>query len=329
MVKLPDSLRPGVFVHTCVVRAGAQGGGLRRAALAGQAAPGAPAGPVLVRGAEDLAPFGEGTALYEMGLAALAAGGAPLWVAAAGQDYAAALSALAAQEGVGVLVSDGGGQALRQLLEEGAAAGREQVGILAGGDPQEAAQLAGELASARVAVACDGGQATHATAAAFGAQVAARGADGGLNGLWVDCPPPSQGGLTPAQSAGLLAAGVCPFEPAGEGLCCVRAVTTRTGEGRAWADLAAVLAVDEVVRGVRAGVAGRLAGQKHTAATRESIASQILVELEAQRQLGRIDRYEPPVVAAHPQDPAVCVATLRFQVAPELGQILLAAEILV
>ena len=108
-----------------------------------------------------------------------------------------------------------------------------------------------------------------------------------------------------------------------------RAVTTRTGEGRAWADLAAVLAVDEVVRGVRAGVAGRLAGQKHTAATRESIASQILVELEAQRQLGRIDRYEPPVVAAHPQDPAVCVATLRFQVAPELGQILLAAEILV
>ena len=57
MVKLPDSLRPGVFVHTCVVRAGAQGGGLRRAALAGQAAPGAPAGPVLVRGAEDLAPY--------------------------------------------------------------------------------------------------------------------------------------------------------------------------------------------------------------------------------------------------------------------------------
>ena len=77
MVKLPDSLRPGVFVHTCVVRAGAQGGGLRRAALAGQAAPGAPAGPVLVRGAEDLAPFGEGTALYEMGLAALAAGAPP------------------------------------------------------------------------------------------------------------------------------------------------------------------------------------------------------------------------------------------------------------
>ena len=55
----------------------------------------------------------------------------------------------------------------------------------------------------------------------------------------------------------------------------------------------------------------------------------ILVELEAQRQLGLIDRYDAPVVAAHPQDPAVCVATLRFQVAPELGQVLLAAEILV
>ena len=74
---------------------------------------------------------------------------------------------------------------------------------------------------------------------------------------------------------------------------------------------------------------GRLGSLKNSAATRESIATQVLVELEAQRQLGRIDRYEPPVVAAHPQDPAVCVATLRFQVAPELGQILLAAEILV
>ena len=329
MVKRPDTLRPGVYVHTCVARAGAQGTPAQRAGLAGQVGQGAPVGPALIGTPEELEPFGTGSALYEMGLAALAQGCGPFWVAAAGEDYAAALSALSLQEGVGVLVSDGEPQALLETLKTAAQAGREQVGVVPVGDPEEAVAAAGALDSARAAVVCDGGQDTHATAAAFGVQVAAQGASGSLNGLWVDCPPPGQGGLTPTQSAALLAAGVCPFEPAGEGLRCVRAVTTHTGEGRTWADLSAVLAVDQVVRGVREAVSNRLGGLKNSAATRESIASQILVELEAQRQLGLIDRYDAPVVAAHPQDPAVCVATLRFQVAPELGQVLLAAEILV
>ena len=73
----------------------------------------------------------------------------------------------------------------------------------------------------------------------------------------------------------------------------------------------------------------RLRGLKNNAVTRESIASQITVELEAKRALGVIDSYEPPRVTAHPCDASVCVATLSMRVAPEISQIVVAAEIVV
>ena len=83
---------------------------------------------------------------------------------------------------------------------------------------------------------------------------------------------------------------------------------------------------------IRIGTAAagtRLRGLKNNAVTRESIASQITVELEAKRALGVIDSYEPPRVTAHPCDASVCVATLSMRVAPEISQIVVAAEIVV
>ena len=53
------------------------------------------------------------------------------------------------------------------------------------------------------------------------------------------------------------------------------------------------------------------------------------MELEAKRALGVIDSYEPPRVTAHPCDASVCVATLSMRVAPEISQIVVAAEIVV
>lgn len=112
----------------------------------------------------------------------------------------------------------------------------------------------------------------------------------------------------------------------------MRAITTgRTGDASEGphAALSTALAVDAVVTAVRGAVGTRLRGLKNNAVTRESIASQITVELEAKRALGVIDSYEPPRVTAHPCDASVCVATLSMRVAPEISQIVVAAEIVV
>ena len=113
----------------------------------------------------------------------------------------------------------------------------------------------------------------------------------------------------------------------------MRALTTsRTVNGlpdNTFSALSTVLAVDEVVGAVRRAVRARLHGLKNNAVTRESIASQITVELERERALGVIDSYRPPRVAAHPDDASVCVATLSLRVAPEINQIVIAADIVV
>ena len=153
-----------------------------------------------------------------------------------------------------------------------------------------------------------------------------------LNGLPLRLEKPFDGMLTAVQIETLLRAGVAPFEGRGEGAACVRAITTgRTGDASEGphAALSTALAVDAVVTAVRGAVGTRLRGLKNNAVTRESIASQITVELEAKRALGVIDSYEPPRVTAHPCDASVCVATLSMRVAPEISQIVVAAEIVV
>lgn len=168
--------------------------------------------------------------------------------------------------------------------------------------------------------------------AAFAAAAANAAGTNSLNGLPLRLEKPFDGTLTAVQIETLLRAGVAPFERRGEGAACVRAVTTgRTGDAveGPHAALSTALAVDAVVSAVRGAVGTRLRGLKNNAVTRESIASQITVELEAKRALGVIDSYEPPRVTAHPCDASVCVATLSMRVAPEISQIVVAAEIVV
>ena len=326
MVFLPDTMRPGVFIQTSVRPRGGAAGRRRGVAIVGRASGGEGA-PVRVESLADLEAFGAGSALQEMGRVLLEAGVSPLWAAAAGEDYAAAFAGLEALEGVGVVAADGGGAALAAHVRSCAGAGRERVGLLAVPGPEQAAREAAALDCERVAVVCDGGSATHRTAAALAAVAACAGAGASLNGAQL--PLGEFGGaLAPAQSEALLKAGVTPVERAGDEAVCVRAVTTRQND-RALADLSTVLAADEVVGAVRAAVQGRLRGLRNSGVTRESVASQALVELEALRALGVIDGYAAPTVEPHPQDPAVCVVTLAFRVAPELSQIVLAAEITV
>ncbi|WP_066456888.1 phage tail sheath C-terminal domain-containing protein [Anaerotruncus rubiinfantis] len=332
MIHIPTTMRPGVFTDLRV-HAAAACGMYRGIAAVARTVSGEPGEATLVRDPAQAAVFGTDSALYEMIKALLEAGASQIYAIPAGEDYTAAFAA-AERLPVYLLVCDGGADVLAAHISACCENGRERIGLLAVSDPTAAAAAAGTLNHPHIAVICDGGDDTHVTAAAFAAAVARFGASGSLNGLPVRSVGGSGGTLTAAQAEMLLAAGAIPFEVCGGEAVCVRAVTSCTkdadGEPDAtFRDLSTVLAVDEVLDTVRRAVKARLRGCKNNAATRESIASQITVELEAMRARGILDSYRPPVVAAHPQDSAVCVATLGIRVAPEISQIVLRAEITV
>ena len=334
MINLPDSMRPGVYTSTDV-RSGAASVDKRTAVAAvGQAkADYEPVGTIVeVHAYADAAVFGEESALCAMARALLAGGVSRVLAVAAGTDYETAFAALEGESGLFAVVSDGGGAALAHHINACCAMGRERVGIVAVSEAEAAAEAAGAINHTRVMVACAGGTRTADVAAAFAAAAANAAGTNSLNGLPLRLEKPFDGTLTAVQIETLLRAGVAPFERRGEGAACVRAVTTgRTGDAveGPHAALSTALAVDAVVSAVRGAVGTRLRGLKNNAVTRESIASQITVELEAKRALGVIDSYEPPRVTAHPCDASVCVATLSMRVAPEISQIVVAAEIVV
>ena len=326
MINLPDSMRPGVYTSTDI-RIGTAAAGTRAAiAAVGQAKAGyEPAGTAVeVRSYTDASAFGEESTLCAMARALLAGGVSRVLAVAVGADYEAAFAALEGERDLFAVVSDGGGAALARHVDACCAMGRERVGIVAAAEAEAAVAAAAEINNTRVVVACDAGTRTAEVADAAGTN--------SLNGLPLRLEKPFDGMLTAVQIETLLRAGVAPFEGRGEGAACVRAITTgRTGDASEGphAALSTALAVDAVVTAVRGAVGTRLRGLKNNAVTRESIASQITVELEAKRALGVIDSYEPPRVTAHPCDASVCVATLSMRVAPEISQIVVAAEIVV
>ena len=328
MINLPDSMRPGVYTSTDI-RIGTAAAGTRAAiAAVGQAKAGyEPAGTAVeVRSYTDASAFGEESTLCAMARALLAGGVSRVL------DYEAAFAALEGERDLFAVVSDGGGAALARHVDACCAMGRERVGIVAAAEAEAAVAAAAEINNTRVVVACDAGTRTAEVAAAFAAAAANAAGTNSLNGLPLRLEKPFDGMLTAVQIETLLRAGVAPFEGRGEGAACVRAITTgRTGDASEGphAALSTALAVDAVVTAVRGAVGTRLRGLKNNAVTRESIASQITVELEAKRALGVIDSYEPPRVTAHPCDASVCVATLSMRVAPEISQIVVAAEIVV
>ncbi len=330
MTELPKTLRPGVFFTTGTAPAccGTARGG---AAVMAQAESGEIGRAVRLETAADARQFGGDSALCRMATILLEAGISPVWAVPAGTDYEATYAACEALEDVLAVTGDDGAQALCAHVERCRENGKERVGILPAFSVEAACAMAKAANSPHLVVVCDGGTRTEETAAALAAVVAAAPAGENLNGAALPLAE-FDGTLSDSQIETLLESGVTPVERVDAKASVVRAVTSCTSalgrQTRAFSSLSATLAADDVVRTIRQAVRIRLKGMKNTAVTRESIASQIVVELENKLAQGVIDSYLPPVVKPHPDDPSVCVVTLRFRAAPEISQIVISAQIL-
>lgn len=345
-MSLPSTLRPGIFTQVTVtplyatprgrlwcgvVGVGAsQKGELLRLENYRQAA-------AALTGAGDAALLGLLAALFAQGVA----GACCIPVGGAKEEYLAAFAKLEEQEEIGAVVTDSGEEAvlrgLKESVERSALVQRERLALAGVGEPEGALTLAKALDSERFLLCCGSGEMGELT----GPALLAAGLAGVI--LGADDPAVNLGGaplggltgllraMTASEVETLLLGGVIPFEKVAGQVECIRGVTTRTTTGgvgdTTYRSVNTILIIDHLMATVRGALRSRLRGSRNNPQTRESIGSQVTVELEKAMTEGLLESYSTPRVYPHSEDAGVCVVELAFTVAQVINQIVVVAQI--
>lgn len=175
---------------------------------------------------------------------------------------------------------------------------------------------------------CDGVSASIITACAMAAATTGRKPNYNLSGAELK-------GVTAGRTLKeddiqlMIKNGVSVCENIGDSCRWVRAVTTRTttagmADG-AFRSVNTVMIIDDVMSAIRRSLGAKLSGNGET--TLDSVASQVIVELEAKRKEGVIREFSLPRVYPDSADPAVCIVELGFGVAHVINQIYITAHI--
>ena len=137
--------------------------------------------------------------------------------------------------------------------------------------------------------------------------------------------------LSEAQIDQCITSGVTPFEMVLGECELIRAVTTRTKtEGTpdlSFQSVNTIMVIDDCLSTIRNALKLRLRGLKNNPVTRQSIQSQVAVELQKKLDAGIIESYGTPNVYASPDDPTICIVELSFSVCHSINQIHISAHI--
>jgi len=131
----------------------------------------------------------------------------------------------------------------------------------------------------------------------------------------------------------LIVGGVTPVEAFGGAVSVSRGVTTRTTTGGSYdtsfRELTTILIADEVIPGIRESLTAMFRRAKNTAATREAIRTQVILELESRILSEIIESYGTVTALADAEDPTLCLVSFDFVVAHGLNRVHLSAIITV
>lgn len=263
-------------------------------------------------------------------------------VAVGAGGYPSALALVEDLENIGAVVCDCASAderaALKSSVQKSASALRERVAYCGTSDAATAVSAAEALNCERVALCCPavtprfGGIAhsAYGAAAVAGLVLARNDPAWNYSGEILELVAgPERLPETTVQA--LLAAGVTLLEETGGAVECVRAQTTRTktaGEtDYALRGLNAILCIDDVLQSLRAALKATLRGQRLAGSSLEAIRSQVVVVLSDKQDSGVLERYDPPKVTTHSEDPTVCVVELAFGIAQVVSQIHVTAHI--
>jgi hypothetical protein len=262
-----------------------------------------------------------------------------VYLAAAQDDYLAAIGLIAELPDVGAVICDADDEDdLLDLIDSVAASGdsmRERL-LFVGAETVGKAAAAAAAVNHERGIVCapaayipgdDGVPDSLYTACAFAGAVLAQG-NPGHNFSAHALPPLSRvERLSEPDVQMLIRGGVSVFENIAGGVECVRAVTTRTQPDLSLRPLNSVLIIDDVMRSLRLGLGSLLRGMRTGLITHESISAQAAIILAVKRDEGILRGFEPPVVRGSAEDPSVCVVQLSFSVAHIVEQIHVNAHI--
>ena len=168
-------------------------------------------------------------------------------------------------------------------------------------------------------------------AAALGQVLTLQAANNSLNGSVLTGISALEKPLTEEAVERLLGAGVWCLEAMGNSVETIRGVTTRTRTGEVsdgtFLSVNTILIIDQVMKTLRTMLQERLKGHGNNAVTRESVASQVTVELGRMVEQGLLSSYQKPVVYVSDQDSGILVVELAFAIAHVIDQIYITAQI--
>lgn len=208
---------------------------------------------------------------------------------------------------------------------------RETVAFVGINAPEEAVTAAEGLDSKRVCLCCPGvtaqgaeePDALYAACSLAGAVLGMNSPSRSLTGMEF----PVLTSVQPLEESviqRLLGAGVCVFEPFGEGVSLIRAVTTKTS-APAGKSLQTVLTGDYVIRGLRRELEGLL--KEVGTVSRNSIRDRVAVYLAEKTEEGALTGFDPPRVAGDKTDPDTCLVEVSFGAAHLPERIRLTAHV--
>lgn len=227
--------------------------------------------------------------------------------------------------------------ALKESVERASQSGRERIAF--GGAGQVANQntvgakaLAQALDSERFCLAAprvnyNGQESSVWLAAAYAALVTASDdPSANLNSSVISGEFVFPEAFTEENIDSLIEGGVAVFENLSGNTELIRAITTRQPQGgAAFHELSSVRITDDVISSVRAMLKDRLRGLKNSESARESIKSQVTIELENKKKQNIISAYDAPVVYPKENEPTVCVVEIGFTLMYAVHQIHLTA----
>ena len=337
--------RPGVYSQYAVTSLYAQPVSQRAAALVGVLPGLDPASPVLCTRYSQAAPLlAESPAALAACAVLFGRGVGQVYLVHAGEspeEYTAAFASLENLAEIGCVICDNSQEeilaALNTSCQTASQGRRERLGLCGMDDSSQAKTLAGTLNSERMLLCCPApalsGEACPllGAAALAGEILCESDPSASFSGRDIPLPEGLSRELSSQEVEDLLGAGVTPLETLGGSVQIIRCITTRTQtDGKtdlSFLPVNTILIIDHVMETVRSALKSRLSGMKNTTQTRESIASQVTVELQQLLEQEILESYQAPRVYVHSEDPSVLVVELAFTVAHAANQILISASI--
>lgn len=278
--------------------------------------------------------------LLQNGVQKLTVAAVPIENATAAQ-YQTAIDSLCDRPATRVVVCYGADSTVLAYLKERIAADslmqKEKIALCASGTADGALTLAGSLNSERMMVCAGIGEAGgekdsfYIACAMAGLLACTADPSSNLNGSALTGVTALESEFSESEIQRMLSGGVTPFETVGGAVECIKPVSARTTtdgvSDRSWHSIGIVMTIDYCMRRIRDMLKIQLKGAKNNLATRESIRSQVALELSNLCQSGILDDFGPPNVYKSDSDPGVCMVELSFKVSGAMDMIHVAAHI--